>query len=70
MNDEVEQAAPAPAAEAEVAGEPVPAIAEPVSPAVSASTAHIYGLVEHLKSEFLVLEEKFNKAIADLRSHL
>ena len=50
-------------------------VAEPkapktVSPQVSASTAHIYGLIEHLKSEWLALEEKFNKALADLRSHL
>lgn len=44
--------------------------AAPVSPQVSASTAHVYGLIEHLKSEWLALEEKFSKALADLRSHL
>ncbi|TPG50183.1 hypothetical protein EAH75_01415 [Rhodanobacter glycinis] len=68
MTDEVEQVVPA--VEAEAVVEQAPAVAEPVSPAVSAATSHVYGLIEHLKSEFLVLEEKFNKAIADLRSHL
>ena len=52
--------------------EPVaePKAPEPVSPQVSAGTAHVYGLIEHLKSEWLALEEKFNKALADLRGHL
>jgi len=47
-----------------------PKAPEPISPQVSASTAHVHGLIEHLKSEWLALEEKFNKALADLRSHL
>ena len=47
-----------------------PKAPEAVSSQVSAGTAHVYGLIEHLKSEWLALEEKFNKALADLRSHL
>ena len=50
--------------------EVAPAAPEAVSSQVSAGTAHVYSLIEHLKSEWLALEEKFNKALADLRSHL